>query len=91
MSGTAGASNPQVRNLYSRFRWVGLGVTRAGEDGLMTGCGGGPSGVRGGLRGRRREMEPWVWVIIAVAAVLVLLMLFRRTGSRRRTVVTRRR
>jgi hypothetical protein len=36
-------------------------------------------------------MEPWVWVIIAVAAVLVLLMLFRRTGSRGRTVVTRRR
>lgn len=38
-----------------------------------------------------KDMEPWVWVIIAVAAVLLLLLLFRRSGGRgRRTVVVRR-
>ena len=38
-----------------------------------------------------KDMEPWVWVIIAVAAVLLLLLLFRRGGGRGgRTVVVRR-
>ena len=43
------------------------------------------------IRRREKNVQPWVWVIIAIAAVLFLVLLFRSfgRGGGRRVIVRR--
>ena len=76
-------STPDSAGLASGQRWPW-------EDGLIAGCAAVAIWGKGRIERRDDHGAMGGW-IIAVAAVLVLLMLFRRTGSSRRTIVTRRR